>query len=131
MRISDDFFEILIFSIESSWYSMTSARLNKILNPRASKMVLCTLLCLPLLPILWENDDTLFGGDIWTTTSISPMSIPSSNVFVDIINAFCEEPIDIPRGKVMFAVFPGAFVIIASILVAYTFLSIKSKKKES
>lgn len=49
----------------------------------------------------------------------------------DIINAFCEEPIGIPRGKVMFAVFPGAFVIIASILVAYTFLSIKSKKKES
>ena len=49
----------------------------------------------------------------------------------DVINAFCEEPIDIERGRVIITIFPGSFIIITAVLIAYTLLSIKAKQKES
>lgn len=49
----------------------------------------------------------------------------------DVINAFCEEPINIERGRVITVIFPGSFIIIAAVLIAYTLLSVKVKQKES
>ncbi|MBQ8131419.1 MAG: hypothetical protein IJ193_02920 [Bacilli bacterium] len=48
----------------------------------------------------------------------------------DIINAFGEEPIAATRGNVMVTIFPASFIILTSVLIAYTFLSIVPKKKE-
>lgn len=48
----------------------------------------------------------------------------------DIINAFQEEPLQTSRGNIAILVFPYIFVILASVLISYTMLSLKSKKKE-
>ena len=49
----------------------------------------------------------------------------------DVIKAFSDGQIALTRGKVIIAVFPSCFIILASALVAFTFLSIKSIRKES